>query len=127
MLAPDKDILTFEEWQEWHYIDPIPKSLVDEYTAKKNEFEEQSIISLFPEPTDYYIHTYYMSDFNIFSKDIIAYESRTSTYIQAVKDGDDSVFNEYQDKTYGKFNRIMNKKDSGGYVCTVCGDGSKKK
>ena len=34
---------------------------------------------------------------------------------------------DFQDKAYGKFNRMMNKKDSGGYVCTVCGDGSKKK
>lgn len=34
---------------------------------------------------------------------------------------------EYQDKTYGKFTRIMNKKESGGFVCTICGDGGKKK
>ena len=34
---------------------------------------------------------------------------------------------EFQDKKYGKFNRVFNKKESGGMVCTVCGDGGKKK
>lgn len=34
---------------------------------------------------------------------------------------------DFQDNKYGKFNRIMNKKESGGYVCTVCGDGGKRK
>ena len=38
-----------------------------------------------------------------------------------------NITHDFQDSKYGKFNRIMNKKESGGYVCTVCGDGSKKK
>lgn len=34
---------------------------------------------------------------------------------------------DFQDKKYGKFNRVMNPKDGGGYVCTICGNGGKKK
>lgn len=34
---------------------------------------------------------------------------------------------DFQDKKYGKFVRMFNVKESGGFVCTVCGDGGKKK
>ena len=37
-----------------------------------------------------------------------------------------NITHDFQDSKYGKFNSIMNKKESGGFVCTVCGDGSKK-
>ena len=37
------------------------------------------------------------------------------------------ITHDFQDAKYGKFVRVMNKKDSGGYVCTVCGDGGKKR
>lgn len=38
-----------------------------------------------------------------------------------------NTIHDFQDNKYGKFVRIMNKKESGGFVCTVCGDGGKKK
>lgn len=38
-----------------------------------------------------------------------------------------NITHDFQDKKYGKFNRVFNSKDSGGGVCTICGDGSKKK
>lgn len=37
------------------------------------------------------------------------------------------IIHEFQDRTYGKYNRVFNVSEKSGMSCTVCNNGSNKK